>query len=192
MAAATLALGFAAVGAPPVVADCDGSVPSFRVHAASADRIVIGDVISVDPTSPWTDDRGRSSRFTLQVRYVVRGPADAVMTLRDRAFLPCADHVILAGTGDRIALALGATGFEPPIRFDTVAWIGGTATDFAGIERMTVAEVFLLVGQTPPETATAAPSTDGTPPPIGFVAAVLAGLVGGAIAWRRVPSRISR
>lgn len=182
-AATTLALGLAAVGATPVVADCDGPVPSFRDYAGSADRIVIGDVTAVDPTAPWTDDQGRSSRFTLRVRYVLRGQADAVMTLRDLAFLPCADHIIIAREGDRIALALGATGFE--MTFDTVAWIRGTPPDFFdSIERITVAEVFSLVGTTAPDTAIAV-LPDEPSSPIGGIAVLLAGFVGGVIGWRR-------
>jgi hypothetical protein len=188
-AATTLALGLAALGATPVAADCDGPVPSFRAYAGSADRIVIGDVIAVDPTAPWTDDQGRSSRFTLRVRYVLRGHADAVMTLRDLAFLPCADHIIIAREGDRIALALGATGFEPKITFDTVAWIRGTPPNFFdSIERITVAEVFSLVGKTAPDTSTTALPDE--PSPIGGIAVLLAGFVGGVIGWRRgVPTR---
>ncbi len=110
------------------------------------------------------------------------------MTLRDLAFLPCPDHIIMARQGDRIALALGATVGSNPTTFDTVAWIRGTPPDFAGIERITVAEAFSLVGKTPPDTATAAPPP-GSTLPIGGMAVLLAGLMGGVIAWRRVPFR---
>jgi hypothetical protein len=48
------------------------------------------------------------------------------MELRDLAFLPCADHVLVVHRGDRIALALGASGFRPRITFDMAAWIKGT------------------------------------------------------------------
>lgn len=178
-----LALVVATAAAGPALADCDGPVPSFRDHAAEAKRIVIGDVIDVDRGAPWTDDQGRSSRFTLRVRYVIRGPAERVMSLRDRAFLPCSDHIIIARKGDRVALALDAKGFQPPITFDTVAWIRGTPPEFAGIEQTTVREAFRLVGRELPETSTAPTPVNRQPSP-GVLAALLAAAVTGTILWR--------
>lgn len=69
---AGLALSLAGLGltASPVAAACDGPFPSFRDAVGSAERIVIGDVIAADP-----DDPGLASRFTLLVRYVLRGDA---------------------------------------------------------------------------------------------------------------------
>ena len=183
VAATLLAAGLAVAGATPAFAACDGPVLSFHDYATSAARSVIGDVIAVDPGAPWTDEQGRSSRFTLRVRYVLRGQADAVLTLRDLAFQPCTDHIIIARKGDRIALALGASGFSPKTTFDTVAWIRGTPPDFAGIERITVAEALALVGLTPGDTSTASPPTEPIAP-LGDVAFLLAGLAGWVVAWR--------
>ena len=191
VAAAALALGFSVVGPAPAAASCDGPVPSFREHATSAARIVIGDVIAVDDRAPWGDDLGRSSRFTLRVHFVLRGRAPSVMHLRDRAFLPCPDHIIVARKDDRIALALGATGFSPKITFDTVAWIRGIPPAFAGIERITVAQAFALVGLAPPETAMASQPIEPVVP-LESAAVLLVGLAGWAIAWRRrFPARSS-
>ena len=72
-----------------------------------------------------TDSDGRSSRFTLEVQHVLRGPREPSLTLRDLEYLGCADHIITARPGDQIALALDAIGFSPPMRFDTVAWVDG-------------------------------------------------------------------
>jgi hypothetical protein len=184
--ATTLAIGLAVASAPDVSAECDGPVPSFRDHATSADRVVIGDVIAVDMTSRWRDDHGGSSRFTLRVRYVLRGPFEGTMKLRDLAYLPCADHILVARKGDRIALALGASAFTPRIDFDTAAWIRGTPYPFS--ERITVSDAFSLFGQRPPDTSTELSPTDGGQTWTGF-AALLAGLVAGALVYRRIGLR---
>jgi hypothetical protein len=189
--ASSLAVALTATTAGRALADCDGPVPSFRDHAESAKRIVIGDVVAVDPSAPWTDDWGRSSRFTLRVRYALRGQAESVMALTDLAFLPCADHIIIAREGDRIAVALDATGFTPPISFTTVAWISGTPPDFAGIERITVSEAFALVGLDPPDTSTAREGSND-PFPWSALAAAIAGISAALAAWRRrSPERAS-
>jgi len=185
-AAAVLALGVALVGAPGVSADCDGPVPSFREHATSADRVVIGDVIAVDGTSRWRDDNGGASRFTLRVRYVLRGPFERTMELRDLAYLPCADHILIARKGDRIAIALGASAFTPRIDFDTAAWIRGTPYPFS--ERITVAGAFSLFGLHPPDTSTVPFPADGGQAWSGF-AVLMAGLVVGALVYRRIGLR---
>jgi hypothetical protein len=185
-AAVTLAIGLAVASAPDVLAECDGPVPSFREHAASADRVVIGDVTRVDLRSRWRNDQGGSSRFTLRVRYALRGPFERTMELRDLAYLPCSDHNLIVRKGDRIALALGASGFRPRIDFDTAAWIRGTPYPFS--ERITVAEAFALLGLRPPDSSTEVVTPKAATPWTGF-AAILAGLVVGAAVYRRTKHR---
>lgn len=134
-------------------AECDGPIPSFRDATSTAKRIVIGDVIAVAPgglVEPGAD--GRSSRFFLQVRYVLRGQAPSVMEIRDLPTQPCAPGLI-AAEGDRLALAFDAIDFTPPIKVNTVAWIRGMAPDWIGIEMITVPEAFALVGLNPPDTS---------------------------------------
>jgi hypothetical protein len=183
--ALTLAPILAAMAAGPVAADCDGFVPPFREHATAARRIVIGDVIAVDPSAPWRDDQGRSSRFTLRVRYVLRGQADSVISLRDLPFLPCADHVIEARKGDRIALALNASGFTPRITFNTAAWIKGTPPD-GGYERISVRDTFVLLDMKPPDTSIAAAGIED-PFPLAGLTVLLAGVATAVIVLLRRP-----
>jgi hypothetical protein len=64
-----------------------------------------------------------------------------------------------------------------------VAWIRGTPPNFDSIERITVAEVLSLVEKSAPDTSTAAAPDE--PSPIGGIAVLLAGFVGGVIGWRR-------
>jgi hypothetical protein len=167
--------------AAPVAAACDGPVPSFRAVVATARRVIVGDVVGVAPSalSAGRTD-GRSARFTLRVRNVLRGEAPAVMEIRDLPTQPCAS-VVLARTGDRIALALDALDFEPPIHVNTAAWIRGTP--FSGFETITLAQVLSLVG--PPATATLArlPNDDESPPDASLIA--LVGVAAFLFAWRR-------
>jgi hypothetical protein len=152
----------AAVATPSMVlADCDGSVLPFREFAPTAERIVIGEVVAVDPGAPWVDAEGRSSRFTLRVEHVLRGPAADVLPLRDLAFLQCADHIILARKGDRIALAERASNPLLDFKFDTVAWIKGTPWR-DDVERISVAEAFSLIGLPLPETSTGSAGSSST------------------------------
>jgi hypothetical protein len=170
------------------MASCDGPVPSFRQFAATSPRILMGQVTAVDHTAPWRDDQGRSSRFTLQIAYVVRGESSRVIDFRDAAFLGCADHIIIARLGDQIALAFDVPGLLGDETVSTIpAWISGTPMRWGGAETITVREVFSLVGKTVPP-ATSTEPTQSTPnsapmwPPIGFLAACL---TVGLLAWRR-------
>jgi hypothetical protein len=84
---------------------------------------------------------------------------------------------------DRIALAFDATDFTPPIQVNTVAWIRGTPPDFVGVETITVAEVFRLLGLTPPDTSTIA-ERPAREHPIGLLLALAMGALAGSFAWR--------
>jgi hypothetical protein len=151
--AVILALSGLVLGPRPVSADCDGPVPPFREYATDASRVVIGDVTAVDLNSPWQDGEGGSSRFTLRVRHVIRGSADALMTFRDVPYLPCSDHIFVVHEGDRIALALGITGTAiPGETINTAAWIRGTP--WGDSEQISIAGVFDLFGLAMPDTST--------------------------------------
>jgi hypothetical protein len=102
------------------------------------------------------------------------------MEIRDLPTQPCAS-VVLARTGDRIALAFDALDFEPPIHVNTAAWIRGTP--FTGFETITLARVLSLVS--PPATATLArlPNDDESPPDARLIA--LVGVAAFLYAWRR-------
>jgi len=172
------------------MASCDGPIPSFRQFAATSPRILIGRVTAVDPAAQWRDDEGRSSRFTLHVEYVVRGESSPVIDIRDAAFLACADHIIIARVGDRIALAFDVPGLLGDETVSTIpAWIDGTP--WGGAETITVGEVFSLVGMAvPPATSTeaarSAPESAPMWPPFGVLAACL---TAGLLEWRRRGSR---
>jgi hypothetical protein len=190
-ASGALVAAVLAGSATPVVAECDGPIPSFRDALSTAGRIVIGDVTAVHRgglVEPGPD--GESSRFTLAVRYVLRGEASAEIEIRDLATQPCAPGV-QARVGDRIAIAFDATAFTPPIQVNTVAWVRGATPAYWEVERITVAETFRLLGRTAPDTATVAParSPEPTRAPLALLASALVGLV---LGWRRMGWRTSR
>ena len=181
---AAFALTVLATGATPAVAECDGPVPSFRKALLTAKRIVIGDVIDVRPgglLEPQAD--GRSSRFTLRVRHVLRGEAPRLMDIRDLVTQPCAGTVI-ARAGDRIAIAFDAFDFTPPIAVNAVAWIRGQIPPEV-YERITETEVFERLGVDAPNTAFAMPDPPaGTRSP-SLPLLVVPGLLGLFLGWRR-------
>lgn len=177
--AAALAIGLLTTVAPPVFAECDGPVPSFREKATSADTVVIGDVTSVDLTSGWRDGLGGSSRFTLRVRYEVVGTAGPTMRVQNLRYLPCADHVLTARPGDTIALALGLRRAGAEGDFATAAWLRGSG---AG-EKITLSQVYALFGLRVPDTATAPVAVGQSGVASAFLAT--AGVLGVlAFAWR--------
>jgi hypothetical protein len=143
-------LGFASATA----ADCQGPPPPFAETVASAKQIVIGDVVAVHPGHD--NDMGKSTSFTLLVSDVVRGPQVARLEIDNLATGGCAGNIV-AAKGDRIALALGATVFTPPIPANGVAWIVGQAPE--GYETATVEGVYRLAGVPirGPDAATAKP-----------------------------------
>ena len=172
------------------LAECDGSMISFRENATLARRVVIGRVTSVDATAPWRDENGASSRFTLRVHHAIRGPFENSMTLRDLAYLNCSDHILQVRKGDRIALALGIP--ERGGRINTAAWIDGTPFPFG--ERISVRETFALFDLTPPDTATVSPAPAADPRRIDASPLLLASvfIVSLRLALRRLEHRSSR
>jgi hypothetical protein len=184
LAAASIAilsvLGFAGGTA----GDCQGEPPPFAKAVASAKQIVIGDVIAVrarDDAAP-----GPSNRFSLQVTHLVRGESFARLEINDLGTQPCANPIVGA-IGDRIALALGATMYDPPVPVNAVAWIVGQPPE--GFEKTTIEEVYKLAGVPMPQPGAAAATPDLTSPWLG---AAIWGLgvglvfVIGAVVARRV------
>jgi hypothetical protein len=188
LAASGIALTLLAIGAGTVAAECDGPEPSFRHALATAKRIVIGDVVAVqDGGLAHVGVGGRSSRFTLRVRNVLRGDAPAVMHIRDLPTQPCAPGVV-ARVGDRIALAFDAVDYTPAIPVNAVAWLRGTPPPYEGIETVTLAELSELLGFEIADTSTAALGPLPRPSSV-LPLLVLPGLVGFLLGWRRVGSR---
>lgn len=174
-----LALGGIAleVSAMPASADCDGPVPSFEKATATAQRVIVGDVVAVEPGGFWDPSiDGRSSWFTIRVRNVLRGEVPAVMEIRDLPTQPCAS-VVLARTGDRVAIAFDALDFEPPIHVNTAAWIRGTPPP--GFETIGTSRVLSLMGLPATDTKAPGPTEPGTPvePILGALVAVVTALV---------------
>ncbi len=184
VAALALAGGAAAVAAPAASASCDGPMVPFERAATSARTIVVGEVTALD-AGERPDADGRATHFTLRVQYVLRGHAAASMHVRGLAYLPCADHVIRVGKGDRIGLAIGARDFQPRISFSSATWIRGDPAPPADVPTMTLAAVFKAAGLAPPGTATAVAAPPPDAPAVPLVA-LLAGLVGGAAFLRRL------
>lgn len=145
--AALVALALSLLLAGTVVADCDGFIPPFRDHAGTAERIVIGTVTAIEPGTG--DEVARSTRFSLRVTDVLRGPDATRLEVKDLPYLPCADHLVRAAKGERIALAIDAHGFEPPITFTTIAWLDAM-DPVDPVNRITRAEVAALAASPPP------------------------------------------
>jgi hypothetical protein len=173
-------LGFAGFAA----ADCQGEPPPFPKAVASAKQIVIGEVVAVrarDDGAP-----GPSNRFTLQVTHLVRGESFARLEINDVGTQPCANPIVGA-IGDRIALALGATMYDPPVPVNAVAWIVGQPPE--GFETTTVEDVYMLAGVPMPESRAVDVAPDPTSPWLGpAVWGLGVGLVFviGAVVARRV------
>ena len=191
-----LVVAWLIAGAAPVGAECDGPIPSFRAVAATAKRVVIGEVVAVHPSELTAEGAdGRSSRFTLRVTDVPRGRAPKTMEIDDLPTQPCAS-IVVARVGDRLAIAFDAIDFEPPVRVNTAAWIRGVppGTEFdllTAFESTTRAEVYALLGIEPPDTSIG-PVTDKAPGGspwwplvVAAVAGGIAGWLGGSPRWRR-------
>ena len=175
------------VAVPPAMA-CSGPYPSFREAVTTAQRVVIGDVISTRFIGPVQDAaEGWSTQFMMRIRWVLRGKATPGLQVDDRASTVCGDYLAVR-LDDRIALALHASREPflpsgPPIVYSTAAWIRGTAPE--GAERISVSEAFRLLGLEPPPTSTAAAqpiSPARAWQPVALLAAAALGL---ALAWVR-------
>ncbi len=172
----------------PVAADCDGPYPSFREAAPSARRVVIGDVVAMEPVDQWLDMEGRSSRFTLQAWSILDGVGPVVVPVRDLVSQPCAGY-LFGKVGDQVAIAFDGRAFSNRIEVNAIAWVGGRAPDRIGIESLTVGEVFMAVGLPVPAVfPPQAVSADAPDPGPSWlpVAAVVAGLLAAAVVLRRV------
>ena len=143
----------------------------------------------------WVEsEEGKGSEFIVGVALKKAPPphseSSPVIDIRDAAFLACADHIIIARVGDRIALAFDVPGLMGDETVSTIpAWIDGTP--WGGAETITVGEVFSLVGMAvPPATSTeaarSAPESAPMWPPFGVLAACL---TAGLLEWRRRGSR---
>jgi hypothetical protein len=155
---AVFCLGLFAV-APDVAAECDGPFPSFRHAAATAQRVVVGQVTGILP-DPGEPIDGRFTRFILDGRSVLDGDA-VVIEVRDVISQPCAGY-LLARPGDQVAIAFGGTDFQPPVAVNAIAWLGGVPPPRDGIETVTLQEVYDLVGKPfPKESEPPSASTDG-------------------------------
>lgn len=183
-------------GAAPVAAECDGPIPSFRSVAATAKRVVIGEVVAVHPSELTVEGAdGRSSRFTLRVTDVPRGGAPKTMEIDDLPTQPCAS-IVVARVGDRLAIAFDAIDFEPPMRVNTAAWIRGVppGTEFdliSAFESTTRAEVYALLGLEPPDTSVA-PVSDEAPRGQPWWLLVAAAVAGGVAGWHGSSRRRQR
>lgn len=109
----------------PALAECDGPIPDFRVVVRSASRVFIGDVTAVDNPGP----DGFASRFTILVRYVLRGRVHRwPMTIRDLRGSPCSPDIQVT-KGQRVALALDGKGRVggQSASLNSVAYVTGDA-----------------------------------------------------------------
>ncbi|MDQ3690319.1 MAG: hypothetical protein M3406_09860 [Chloroflexota bacterium] len=98
-------------------------------------------------------------------------------------------QVVLVREGDRIALALGATDFEPPEEVNAIAYLEGTPFR-PDTERVTLAEEFAAAGVTPPDTAVA--PRGGVLTAVGTAPLLFGGVLGAtwvANARRRITAR---
>lgn len=175
------AIGFAGA----VTGECDGPPPPFAETVISSMQVFIGDVVAVRPGSLGVD--GRSNRFTMQVTHAVKGGPTGPLEIDEVMTQPC-DGQIVARIGDRIAVALKATAFQPPIGVNGVAWVAGDPPE--GFERTTISDVYRLAGVPIPESTVVLDTAPAPPPP--WLGPVIWGLgvglvfVVGAIVARRV------
>jgi hypothetical protein len=175
------AFGFAGV----VAAECDGPPPPFDETVLSSRQVFIGDVVAVKPGSLAVD--GRSNGFTMHVTHAVKGGPTGPLEINEVMTQDC-DGQIVARLGDRIAVALKATAFHPPVAANGVAWIEGDPPE--NFEKTTINEVYRLAGVPIPDSTVALDTAPERPPP--WLGAVMWGLavglvfVVGAVVARRV------
>lgn len=164
------ALAFLVVAAPlvtarPAFGACDGPIPSFREVVRSAETVIVGTVVSVDPTPD--DPAGYASVFGLRVDHVLRGRSDPLVTIDHLALSPCSTQLKVP-MGATIALALDGHAFTPPMDVNAPAFVSGRSYEstqpraLSEPETATLAEVYQLVGVPLPSTATATPSPPTT------------------------------
>ncbi len=88
---------------------------------------------------------------------------------------------ITAQAGSRIALAMDAVAFDPPLKVNTFAIIDGAKPLLEGVEQLTLAEVLTIVPPLP-SAAAPTPGSDMLSAVVTFAMIVL--VVGGLVAWR--------
>jgi hypothetical protein len=179
--AACLAALTASGRAEVVAAECDGPYPSFANAAPSASRVLIGQIIAIDPgPEAPLDEAGRTSRFVLRGWSVLEDDRLVEERVEDLQSQPCAGYVV-GRVGDAIALAIDGRDFEPPQVVNAVAWVQGAPPQLIGIESVTVADVYALVGRPMPDPlpiASAGPTSSPALPLLigaGSIALILAG-----------------
>ena len=143
--------------ASPVAADCNGPYPSFTAVAPTANRIVYGTVVRVEPI-----DAGWSTRFRLRGWSILGGLRPTEVWVRGVLSQPCSGP-LLARVSDRIAIAFDGVAFDTKVPANAIAWIGGQPPDMVGIELLTVAEVFAAAGVAAPEVIPTPPPTTTAP-----------------------------
>lgn len=190
--ATAVVIGLAAAAPPPAAAECDGPPVSYRTYASSAPTVVIGRVSAIDSgrIDPDADDPGRSTGFTLAVQSVLRGTAGQTLDLVDVRSGPCSAPLAVR-VGDRIAIASGLQDrlFFGDETWAAVAWIEGEPPAWlAEVERLSVAEVFRVLGLDPPDTSVV-PVT--SPPAAGLtLACLLTALVTLVVLRSNPPGRV--
>jgi hypothetical protein len=194
--ACLLAVAAALSASNPVSADCDGPFPEFRNLVKTAKTIVIGDVVAVQRGGAWDPvNGGVSSRFTLQIAYVLRGSSDPVVQINDMPTSECAS-VVGARLGDRIAIAYDGAEFDRTAGVNMVAWIDAVPPPGFGpggasqAETMSVDDAFALVGQVvpPPASPEPAPALAMSPDSLilpGLIAAILVAALAISVPLRR-------
>lgn len=181
--ACLLAITAALSASHPVVADCDGPFPEFRKLVKTAKTIVIGDVVAVQRGGAWDPvDGGVSSRFTLQIAYILRGSSEPVVQINDLQTSGCAP-VIGARLGDRIAIAYDGAEFDRTAGVNMVAWIDAVPPPAFGpggasqAETLSVEDAFALIGQAVPPPASPEPSPAPAVPSESPILPVLIGAI---------------
>ncbi|MFP5342893.1 MAG: hypothetical protein ACLGIJ_08220 [Candidatus Limnocylindria bacterium] len=187
MLAGSLAAIAAAGRVEVVAAECDGPYPSFTNAAPTASRVLIGQVVAIDPgPDAPPDEAGRTSRFFLRGWSVLEDDRIVEERFEDVQSQPCAGYVV-GRVGDVIALAIGGRDFEPPQVVNAVAWIQGVPPQRIGIETVTIADVYMLVGRPMPDPlpmAAAAPRTSPVLPVLIAAGSIALLLAGGFVLFR--------
>ena len=155
----------------PASADaaCSSEWVSFTEVAPNAERVVIGTVTDGMPADDY------APLFSVSVEEVLRGPDRGVINLNEAINNPACGTVVLARTGDRIALAIGGSALQSD-DVTAIAYLEGVP-HHPDIEVMTRAEAYAAAGLELPHTAIA-PAWS----PLGWV---LVGLAAILIAARR-------
>lgn len=155
---ASLAMCALPAVAMPALAECTGQPnrwPAFEEVAPTARQVVIGTVTKTNKG----DEVDYSSVFTLEVEDVLRGEAPAVIEVdRLRSGLPLRgarscirDATLLAGPGNRLALAIDGRIRGTKGRLSTAAWIEGQPPfdTNPGVRTMELNEVRQVMGLEP-------------------------------------------